>query len=67
MSVRLIDFVKLLFNDYDAIKVFDKEDNLLFIGSKEKIMNLFKTSQIFAVRKVLYFDSANDILILTVE
>lgn len=67
MSVKLIDFIRLMFNEYDSIKIFDEEDNLLFIGSKDQAMKTFTKNQMFAVRKILYFYSVDDILIITIK
>lgn len=67
MSVKLIDFVRLMFNEYDSVKIFDEEDNLLFIGSKDQAMKTFEKNQMFAVRKILYFYSVDDILIITIK
>lgn len=67
MSVKLIDFVRLIFNEYDSVKIFDEEDNLLFIGSKDQAMKTFEKNQMFAVRKILYFYSVDDILIITIK
>lgn len=67
MSVKLIDFIKLMFDEYDSVKIFDEEDNLLFMGSKDQAMKTFAKSQMFAVRKVLCFYSLNDILIITIK
>ena len=65
MSVKLIDFIRLMFIEYDSVKIFDEEDNLLFIGSKDQAMKTFTKNQMFAVRKILYFYSVDDILIIT--
>lgn len=67
MSVKLIDFIRLMFNEYDSVKIFDEEDNLLFIGSKDQAMKTFTKNQMFAVRKILYFYSVDDILIITIK
>ena len=67
MSIRLIDFIRLMFNEYDTVKIFNEEDDLLFIGTREQAMKTLTKSQMFAVRKILYFYSVNDILTVTVK
>lgn len=65
--MSLKDFVKLMMFDSDKLKVFDKEDNLLFKGNKRELQEILYQKQTFAVKRIATFYVVNEIIIINVN
>jgi hypothetical protein len=67
MSIALKDFVKILLVSNEEIRIFDKEDNLIFKGEKIKLLNLLSQRQTLSIRKLIYFYFIDNIIYIIIE
>lgn len=67
MSIKLIDLIlKVKFNT-EKIQVFDKEDNILFSGTKKNLIEELYHIQTFATRKVVAFQVINNYIVIDID
>jgi hypothetical protein len=54
MNVKLIDFIDIITYN-ERLKVYDKNNCILFLGNKNHILSLLYKKQVFATKKIIGF------------
>lgn len=67
MSIALKDFVKIMMYDNENVRIFDNEDNVIFKGTKKKLIELLLLRQTLAIKKITTFYVVNDIVYINVK
>lgn len=64
--MALKDFIKTMKFD-EELRVYDKNDNLLFKGLKSDLQEILYQKQTFAVKKIISFYIINEVIFITIE
>lgn len=54
MNIKLIDFMNIITYN-EKVEVYDKNDQILFLGNKNYILSLLHKKQVIATKKITGF------------
>lgn len=63
----LKDFIRLFISFSEEIRIFDEEENLIFKGEKEKLLDILSKKQTLATRKIFMFYIVNNTIYIIVK
>lgn len=66
MSIKLIDFMNIITYN-EKVEVYDKNDQILFLGNKNYILSLLHKKQVIATKKITGFLVYKDTISINID
>ena len=66
MSIKLIDFMNIITYN-EKVEVYDKNDQILFLGNKNYILSLLHKKQVIATKKIIGFLVYKDTISINID
>ena len=66
MNVKLIDFMNIITYN-EKVEVYDKNNHVLFLGSKNHILSLLQKKQVIATKAITGFMVYNNVISININ